>query len=181
MSKSLPPWCHSDHHHDNHPHHRHLHHHHQTQLHCFTTLLHKKPSQCWPPRFTDCCFGTQVLHQHVKVLAYLPGSNKNEIHSQCWWHQLLGTILIATVHQVLGASWETHRPLLVGLDFWLPSPPGAWNRVNTKNVKTKTRINSDSFDLAEVQKLLNFDVLKEKDGWNIKNIPAPRPRVMVTV
>ena len=80
------------------------------------------------------------------------------------------------MHQVLGASWETHRPLLVGLDFWLPSPPGAWNRVNTKNVKTKTRINSDSFDLAEVQKLLNFDVLKEKDGWNIKNIPAPRPR-----
>ena len=67
--------------------------------------------------------------------------------------------------QVLGASWETHRPLL--------SLPGAWNRVNTKKVKTKTRINADSFDLAEVQKPLNFDVLKEKDGWSIKTYQHP--------
>jgi len=77
--------------------------------------------------------------------------------------------------QVLGASWETNRPLLVGLDFWLPSPPGAWKRVNTKKVKTKTRINADSFDLAEVQKLLNFDVLKETNGWSIKKHTSTPP------
>ena len=174
MYKSLPPWCHSDHHHDNHRHHRHLHHHHhQTQLHCFTTLLHKKPSQCWPPRFTDCCFGTQVLHQHVKVLAYLPGPNKHEIHSQCRWRQLLGKILIATVHKFLVLRG---KPIDLYWSAWISGylhPPELGIGSTRKTLKQKQRINADSFDLAEVQKLLNFDVLKEKDGWNIKNIPAP--------